>query len=107
MAFRGSLKYNTIFQLDLFWKREESGLTSPIYSFSFISGTTQNYSIIAIYILKHWPFFVSHRINMGKDDKKSPLPMTRPSSLLLYPLPYLLSHPNIQNLLMDVSPFNR
>jgi hypothetical protein len=31
--------------------------------------------------------------------------MTRPPSLLLHPLPYLLSHPNIQNLLMDVSPF--
>jgi hypothetical protein len=40
---------------------------------------------------------------MGKEDQKSPLPMTKPPSLLLHPLPYLLSHPNIQNLLMDVS----
>jgi hypothetical protein len=32
--------------------------------------------------------------------------MTRPLSLLLHPLPYLLSHPNIQNLLVDVSPFS-
>jgi hypothetical protein len=44
---------------------------------------------------------------MGKEDQKSPLPMTRPPFLLLHLLPYLLSHPNIQNLLMDVSPFNR
>jgi hypothetical protein len=41
---------------------------------------------------------------MGKENQKSPLPMTRPSSLLLHPLPYLLSHPNIQNLLMGASP---
>jgi hypothetical protein len=40
---------------------------------------------------------------MGKEDQKSPLPMTRPLSPLLHPLLYLLSHPNIQNLLMDVS----
>jgi hypothetical protein len=38
----------------------------------------------------------------GKEDQKSPLSMTRP-----HPLPYLLSHPNIQNLLMGVSPYNR
>jgi hypothetical protein len=60
-----------------------------------------------MYILKHWPFFVSHRINMGKEDQKNPLPITRHPSLLLHPLPYLLSHPNIQNLLSDVSPFNK
>jgi hypothetical protein len=40
---------------------------------------------------------------MGKEDQKSPLSMTSPPSLLLHPMPYLLSHPNIQNLLMDVS----
>jgi hypothetical protein len=44
---------------------------------------------------------------MEKENQKSPLPMTSPQTLLLHPLPYLLSHPNIQNLLMDVSPFNR
>jgi hypothetical protein len=44
---------------------------------------------------------------MGKEDKKSHLPMTKPPSLLLHPLPYLLGHSNIQNLLMDISPFNR
>jgi hypothetical protein len=37
---------------------------------------------------------------MGKEDQKSPLPMTSPQSLLLHPLLYFLSHPNIQNLLM-------
>jgi hypothetical protein len=43
---------------------------------------------------------------VGKEDKKKkkPLPMTRPLSLILHPLPYLLSNPNIQNLLMDVHP---
>jgi hypothetical protein len=44
---------------------------------------------------------------MGKEDQKSPLPMTRTLTLLLQPLPYLLSHPNIQNLLMNVFPFIR
>jgi hypothetical protein len=48
---------------------------------------------------------------MGKEDQKSPLSGTRPPflllPLLLYPLPSLLSHPNIQYLLMDVSPFKR
>jgi hypothetical protein len=44
---------------------------------------------------------------MGKEDQKNLLPMRRPPSLLLHSLLYLLSHPNIQNLLMDVSPFNR
>jgi hypothetical protein len=58
-------------------------------------------------MLKHGQFFVSHRINMGKEAQKSPLPMTGPLHLLLHLLPYLLSHPDIQNLLMDVLPFNR
>jgi hypothetical protein len=58
-------------------------------------------------MLKHWPFFVNQRINMGKEEQKSPLPRTRPPSLLLHPLPYLQSHPNIWNLLMGVSRFNR
>jgi hypothetical protein len=53
------------------------------------------------------PFFVTHRINMRKEDLNSPLPRPSPPSLLLHPLPYPLSHPNIQNLLMDISPFNR
>jgi hypothetical protein len=42
---------------------------------------------------------------MGNEDQKSPLSMTKPNPYL--PLPYLLSHPNIQNLLMGASPFNR
>jgi hypothetical protein len=33
---------------------------------------------------------------MGKEDLKTALQMTRPPSLLLHPLPYLLSHPNIR-----------
>jgi hypothetical protein len=53
-------------------------------------------------------FFVNHRINMGKEDQKSPLPVTRPPFLLLllllYPLPHLLSHPNIHDLLWMFSP---
>jgi hypothetical protein len=44
---------------------------------------------------------------MGKEDQKSPLTMTKPPSLLLHPLPYLLSHPNIQNLLMGASPLQQ
>jgi hypothetical protein len=36
---------------------------------------------------------------MGKEDQKRPLPMTNPRTLLLHPMPYLLRHPNIQNLL--------
>jgi hypothetical protein len=40
----------------------------------------------------------------GKGGQKSPLSMTRPPSLPLHPLPYLLSHPNIHNLLMALSP---
>jgi hypothetical protein len=44
---------------------------------------------------------------MGKEDQKSPLPMTKLLSPLLHSLPYLLSHLNIQNLLIDVSSFNR
>jgi hypothetical protein len=77
----------------------------PTYNFSFISKTTQNGSIIAIWIPKLWPFFVSHRINIVKEDQKSPL--TRLPPILFHPLPYLLSHPNFQNLLMGASPFNR
>jgi hypothetical protein len=42
---------------------------------------------------------------MGKEDQKSPLPVTSPLSLLLplllHPLSYLLSHPNIWDLLTD------
>jgi hypothetical protein len=52
-------------------------------------------------------FFVSHKIKMRKEDKENPLPVTRLLSLLLHPLPSLMSHPNIWDLLMDVSPFNR
>jgi hypothetical protein len=48
---------------------------------------------------------------MGKEDEKSPLPVTRPPFLLfpvlLYSLPHHLRHPNIQDLLMDGSLFNR
>jgi hypothetical protein len=45
---------------------------------------------------------------MGKEGgSEKPLTNDKAPSLLLHPLPYLLSHPNIQNLLMDVSPFNR
>jgi hypothetical protein len=40
---------------------------------------------------------------MGKEDQKSSS-MARPPPLLLHPLPYLLSHPNIQNLLIGASP---
>jgi hypothetical protein len=43
---------------------------------------------------------------MEKEDQKNLLQITRPLSLLLHLLAYLLSHPNIQNFL-DVSPFNR
>jgi hypothetical protein len=39
---------------------------------------------------------------MGKEDQKCPLSMKRPTP----PAPsYLLSHPNIQNLLMGAFPF--
>jgi hypothetical protein len=104
---QGSLNYNTILQLDLFCKREEKVNWGPLYKFSFISETTQIGSKFAIQVLKCWPFLVSHKINMGKEDHKCPLSVTRPPPLLLHPLPYLLSHPNIQNLLMGASPFNR
>jgi hypothetical protein len=43
---------------------------------------------------------------MVKEDQKIPLSMTNPPPLLLHPLPYLLSHPNIQTL-MCASPFIR
>jgi hypothetical protein len=79
-------------------KGRKSELRSPIYSFSFISRTTQNGSMIAIQILKNRPFFVSMATNMGKEDQKRSL------SLLLHPLPYLLNHLNTWNPLMDVSP---
>jgi hypothetical protein len=39
---QGSLNYNTILQLDLFYKREKSKCRSP-YKFSFISDWLHNY----------------------------------------------------------------
>jgi hypothetical protein len=49
--------------------------------------------------------------NSGKEDQISPSPVTRPLSLhlplLFHSLPHLLSHPNIWDLLMNVSPFHR
>jgi hypothetical protein len=72
----------------------------------FISETTQIGYKIAIYMLKGWPFFVSHRINMGKENQKSLLSMTRPTPS---GPPSALSSkpPNIQSLLMGASSFNR
>jgi hypothetical protein len=43
---------------------------------------------------------------MKRRTRKAPYQSQGPP-LLLHPLPYLLSHPNIQNLLMGASPFNR
>jgi hypothetical protein len=62
-----------------------------MYIFSLISRTTQNGSIIADQILRLWQFFVGHKINMEKEEQKSPLPVTKPLSLLLP----LLVHPLI------------
>jgi hypothetical protein len=43
----------------------------------------------------------------GERGPEKPLTDDKASSLLLHSLPYILIHPNIQKLLMVVSPFNR
>jgi hypothetical protein len=71
---QGSLNYNIILQLDLFYKRKKNKLWSP-YKFSFISDwlhncylDTQTLAILCKPQDKH-----------GKEDQKSPLSMTRPT----------------------------
>jgi hypothetical protein len=107
VAFTGFLKLQYILQLDLFCKREKKWIKVPYIQLFLHLQDHPEWLHNCDLDLKCWPFFVSHRINMGKEDQKSPLSMTRSPPLLLHTLTYLLSHPNIQNLLLGVSPFNR
>jgi hypothetical protein len=101
-----SLNDNTILQLGLFCKREKSELSSLTQIFFHLWDhpdwlhncylDTQTLAILCKPQDKH-----------GKEDQKSPLSMTKPPLLLHHPLPYLLSHPNIQNVLMGAFPLQQ
>jgi hypothetical protein len=71
---QGSLSYNTILQLDLFYKSKKSKLRSP-YKFSFISDWLHNYYLDT----QKLAILCKPEDKHGKEDQKSPISMTRPT----------------------------
>jgi hypothetical protein len=103
----GSLNYNAILQLDLFYKREEKWTEVPYIQLFFYLWDHPEWVHNCYLDAQTLAILCKPEDKHGEGGPASPLPLTRPLSLLLHPLPYLLSHPNIWNLMMDISPFNR
>jgi hypothetical protein len=103
----GSLNYNTILQLDLFCKRKEMWTEVPCIQLFFYlwdhPECLHNCCLDTLTLAILCRSQDKHR----EGGPENPLTMTRSPFLLLHPLPYLLSHPSIWDLLMDVSPFKR
>jgi hypothetical protein len=106
----GSLNYNTILQLDLFCKREEKWTEVPCVQVFFYLWDHLEW-FHNCYLETQMPAVLCKpQDKCGEEEPEKPLTSDKAPiqllPLLLHPLPHLLSHPNIQNLLMNVSLFN-
>jgi hypothetical protein len=107
----GSLNYNIILQLDLFCKREEKWTEIPYMQFFFYLQDHPEWLHNCFLDTQTLAVLCKPQDKHGEGGAEKPLTSDKApvltSLLLLHLLPHLVSQSNIQNLLMDVSPFNR
>jgi hypothetical protein len=104
----GFLNYNTILQLDLFCKREEKWTEFPYIQLFFYIQDHPKWLYNCYLHIQILAILFKSQDKYGEEGPEKPLTKTRPLSLLLplllHILPCLLSHPNIQNLLLMFPP---